>query len=134
MKSKDTLTDRLETQAKARAALLEKAKQKDPASDPEFAARQDARLAAARQREEREAERRRAKEAERERQRAERAAKAQAKAEAERIAVEEAKRRAEEARLAAEAAAKESARLSRKARPAALGLQDLKAALESRGK
>jgi len=74
----DTFADRLEAQAKARQALLEKAKQKDPTNDPEFAARQQARLEAARLREEREAEQRRAKAAAREQQRAERAAKAAA--------------------------------------------------------
>ena len=129
MKNKDTFTDRLEAQAKARQALLEKAKQKDPTNDPEFAVRQQARLEAARLREEREAERRRAKEQERERQRAERAAAAARRA-------EEAARKAEEARLAAEAAAKQAKRVQRAvqtvARPPALGLKDLKAALEGR--
>jgi len=129
LKNKDTFTDRLEAQAKARQALLDKAKQNDPTNDPEFAARQQARLEAARQRDEREAERRRAKEQERERQRAERAAAAARRA-------EEAARKAEEARLAAEAAAKEAKRVQRvaqsQARPAALGLKDLKAALEGR--
>ena len=129
MKTKDTFTDRLEAQAKAKQALLEKAKQKDPTNDPEFAARQQARLEAARIREERDAERRRTKEQERERLRAERAAAATRKA-------EEAARKAEEARIAAEAAAKEAKRAYRAtqavARPASLGLKDLKAALESR--
>jgi Family of unknown function (DUF6481) len=129
LKTKDTFTDRLEAQAKAKQALLEKAKQKDPTNDPEFAARQQARLEAARVREERDAERRRAKEQERERQRAERAAAAARKA-------EETARKAEEARVAAEAAAKEAKRAHRAtqvtARPASLGLKDLKAALESR--
>ena len=134
MKNQDTFTERLEAQAKARLALLEKAKQNDPTNDPEFAARQQARLEAARQRDEREAEQRRTKAAERDKQKVERAAKAAAKIEAERLAAEETKRRAEEARLAAELAAKESARHKNKVRPAALGLQDLKAAMESRGK
>jgi membrane protein involved in colicin uptake len=107
LRNNDTFTDRLEAQAKARQALLEKAKQNDPTNDPEFAARQQARLEAARQREEREAEQRRA---------------------------EEAKRLAVERQAAAEAAAKEALRLSRKIKPAALGLADLKAALEGRGK
>ncbi|HZQ00644.1 MAG TPA: DUF6481 family protein [Reyranella sp.] len=134
MKNKDTFADRLEAQAKAKQALLEKAKKNDPTNDPEFAARQQARLEAARLREEREAELRRAREAERERQKAERLAKAAAKAEAARLAEEERRRKADEARLAAEAAAKEALRQSRKVKPTALGLQDLKAALESRGK
>jgi Family of unknown function (DUF6481) len=51
-----TFADRLETAAKAKQALLEKARQKDPTNDPEFAARQAARIEAARIREEREAE------------------------------------------------------------------------------
>ena len=131
MKNKDTFTDRLEAQAKAKQALLEKAKQKDPTSDPEFAARQQARLEAARLREERDATRRRAKAEERERERAERAAAAARRA-------EEAARNAEEVRLAAEAAAKAAKRTQRAnqstARPAALSLKDLKAAFESRGK
>ena len=130
MKNRDTFTDRLEAQAKARQALLDKAKQKDPTIDPEFAARQQARIEAARLREEREAARRRAKEQERERERAERAAAAARRA-------EEAARKAEEARIAAEAAAKEAKRIQRTTqsavRPPALGLKDLKAALESRG-
>ena len=130
MKIKDTYTDRLEDQAKAKQALLEKAKQKDPTNDPEFVARQQARLQAARIRDEREAERRLAKEQERERQRAERAAAATRKA-------EEAVRKAEETRLAAEEAAKEAKRAYRTqavVRPPSLGLKDLKAALEGRGK
>lgn len=131
MKNKDTFTDRLEAQAKAKQALLDKAKQKDPTNDPEFVARQQARLEAARVREEREAERRRAKEQERERIRAERAAIAAAKA-------AEIARKAEEARLAAEQAAQEAAERARRAvkqpvpKPVALGLKDLKAALEAR--
>jgi hypothetical protein len=130
LKNKDTFTDRLEAQAKARQALLDKAKQKNPTNDPEFLARQQARLEAARLREEREAERRRTREQERERIRAERAAAAAAKA-------AEAARRAEEARLAAETARKEAEERARRAirstpKPAALGLKDLRAALESR--
>jgi len=87
-----TFTDRLETAAKAKQALLEKARQKDPANDPEFAARQAARIAAAREREERETERRNAKLAEHARVKAEREAEAarkaaEAAAEAERIRV-----------------------------------------------
>jgi hypothetical protein len=99
----DTYTDRLETQAKAKQALLEKARLKDPANDPEFAARQQARIEAAKVREERELERRIAKEEEREKLRLEREA--------------EAARKAEEARLAAEAAAIEAERIRRGGRP-----------------
>ena len=133
MRNKD-LNDRLENQAKARAALIEKAKQNDPTSDPEFAARQEARLEAARQREARELERRRAREAEREREKAERAARAAAKAEQQRIAAEAAAKVAAEK---AELAAKEDLRRRRaeaSVKPAGLGLKDLKAALEARGK
>jgi hypothetical protein len=130
LKTKDTFADRLEAQAKAKQALLDKAKQTDPTKDPEFAARQQARLEAARLREERETERRRAREQERERVRAERAALAAAKA-------AEAARKAEEARIAAETARKEAEERARRAirtapKPAQLGLKDLKAALEAR--
>ena len=130
MKNKDTFTDRLEAQAKAKQALLEKAKKSDPTSGPEFVARQPARLGAARIREEREAERRRAVQAERDRVRAERAALAAARA-------AEAARKAEEARLAAEQARKDAEERAKRAirtapKPVQLGLKDLKAALESR--
>jgi colicin import membrane protein len=134
LKNRDTFEDRLEAQAKARAALLEKAKQKDPTNDPEFAARQQARLEAARQREERDAERRRIKAAERERERAERAQRAAAKAEEERRAAEEARRAAEEAKAAAAVAERDAARKRRNVKPASLGLADLKAALEAQAK
>jgi len=130
LKNKDTFTDRLEAQAKAKQALLEKAKKNDPTSDPEFAARQQARLEAPRIRAARAPERRRAVQAERERVRAERAAIAAAKA-------AEAARKAEEARLAAEQARKDAEERARRAirtapKPVQLGLKDLKAALEAR--
>jgi Family of unknown function (DUF6481) len=85
-----TFADRLETAAKAKQALLEKARQKDPSNDPEFAARQAARIEAARLREERETEKRNAKLAEQALVKAEREAEAarkaaEAEAEAERI-------------------------------------------------
>ncbi len=85
-----TFADRLETAAKAKQALLEKARQKDPTNDPEFAARQAARIEAARLREERETEKRTAKLAEQAKVKAEREAEAarkaaEAAAEAERI-------------------------------------------------
>ncbi|MBL6616905.1 MAG: hypothetical protein ISP49_17835 [Reyranella sp.] len=97
MKS-DTLEDRLDAAAKAKQALLDRAKAANRNNDPEFAARQEARLAAARAREEREAERRRARIEARERAVAEKKARkeAQIAAEAERV------RREEEERLAAE--------------------------------
>jgi hypothetical protein len=85
-----TFADRLETAAKAKQALLEKARQKDPTNDPEFAARQAARIEAARIREERETEKRNARLAEQARVKAEREAEAarkaaEAQAEADRI-------------------------------------------------
>ena len=85
-----TFADRLETAAKAKQALLEKARQKDPTNDPEFAARQAARVEAARIREERETEKRNAKMAEQAKVKAEREAEAarkaaEAEAEADRI-------------------------------------------------
>ena len=59
MKSRtDTFADRLETANKAKQALLERARAKDPTKDPEFAARQEARAAAAYARQERESDRR----------------------------------------------------------------------------
>ena len=97
MKS-DTLEDRLDAAAKAKQALLDRAKAANRNNDPEFAARQEARLAAARAREGREAERRRARIEAREREIAEKKARkeAQIAAEAERV------RRAEEEKVAAE--------------------------------
>jgi Family of unknown function (DUF6481) len=85
-----TFSDRLETAAKAKQALLEKARQKDPTNDPEFAARQAARVEAAKVRDARETEKREAKAAEQARVKAEREAEAarkaaEAEAEAERI-------------------------------------------------
>ena len=60
MNSRDTFADRLENAAKAKQALLERARANDRTNDPEFVARQEARAAAARAREERETERRNA--------------------------------------------------------------------------
>lgn len=112
MKTQDTLEDRLDSAAKAKQALLERVRAKDPSKDPEFAARQEARLAAARAREEREAERRQARIAAREREAAERKARkeAQIAAEAERVQREQAERlaaqkRAQDDVLAAQKAA-----------------------------
>jgi hypothetical protein len=130
LNTKDTFTDRLEIQAKAKQALLDKAKKNNPASDPEFAARQQGRLQAARVRDERDAERRRAVQEERDRVRAERAAIVAAKA-------AEAARKAEETRLAAETARQEAEERAKRAvrtapKPVQLGLKDLRAALEAR--
>ena len=68
----ETFTDRLETAAKAKQALLDKARAKDLSKDPEFVARQAARIVAANTRAEREADRQIAKQAERTKQAAER--------------------------------------------------------------
>lgn len=70
MNSRDTFADRLEAAAKAKQALLDRARANDRTKDPEFVARQEARAAAARAREERETERRNAKRAEQEAARA----------------------------------------------------------------
>jgi hypothetical protein len=85
LSSQDTFADRLETAAKAKQALLDRARAKDPTNDPEFVARQEARAAAARAREERETERRNAEIERRNAQRAEREA-ARVKAAADREA------------------------------------------------
>jgi hypothetical protein len=85
LSNQDTFADRLETAAKAKQALLDRARAKDPTKDPEFVARQEARVAAARAREERETERRNAEIERRNAQRAEREA-ARAKAIADREA------------------------------------------------
>ena len=83
----DTFSDRIDAAAQAKQALLDRARAKDPTKDPEFAARQEARLAAERARQEREEERRRTKRAEQEREAAERVARKEAAltAEADRI-------------------------------------------------
>ena len=96
--------DRLSTAAKAKQALLEKARAKNPVNDPEFAARQAERIAASQAREARETERRAAKQAEREREAAEKAAAKIAAAEA--LAAQQ----------AAEAAAREAERIEREVR------------------
>ncbi len=100
-----TFADRLETAAKAKQALLDKARQKDPTNDPEFAARQAARIEAARLREERETERRNAKAAEQARVKAEReteAARKAAEAEAEAERIRQGKRPVSKPALSAE--------------------------------
>ncbi len=100
-----TFADRLETAAKAKQALLEKARQKDPTNDPEFAARQAARIEAARLREERETEKRNAKLAEQAKVKAEReaeAARKAAEAEAEAECIRSGKRPVSKPALSAE--------------------------------
>lgn len=89
----DSFNDRRDNSAKAKQALLDRAKKLAPQNDPEFAKRQAERAAKAKEREEREAAKEAARKAE-----AERLALEKAAAEAERI------RLAEEARIAAEKA------------------------------
>ncbi len=115
MSTKDTFADRLDAAAKAKQALLERARAKDPTNDPEFMARQEARAAAARAREEREVERRNAKLAERERAIAERESK---KAEAIAAEAEAAKRalRKQIEDLASQKATRDARYAARKAR------------------
>lgn len=83
----DTLLDRRDTAAKARQALLEKARSINPINDPDFAARQAARTAANAAREAAAAQRRAARQAEAE---AQAAAAAHRIAEAEKLAAAEA--------------------------------------------
>jgi len=87
-----TFNDRLQEQAKARAALLERARAANPANDPEFAKRQDERKRLAEERETREKARAEAK-AEELRLAAERKiAEEAARIEAEKLAAEEAEK------------------------------------------
>ena len=116
MKSRDTnFSDRLETAAKAKEAQLARARAKDPTKDPEFAARQEARAAAAYARQEREADRQIAKLAEREKESAERDAR---KAEEVALEAERAGRvtRQQAVNLAAQKAARDARYAARKAR------------------
>lgn len=119
MSNRDTFADRLENAAKARQALLERARANDPTKDPEFIARQEARAAAARVREDRETERRNAKRAQLEAERAKALAdrEAQKAAEAAREA-EAAKRslRAQLEALASQKATRDARYAARKAR------------------
>lgn len=110
---KDTFGDRLSTAAKAKQALLERARAK--ANDPGLAERQAAHRAVAAEREERLAKRQAEKKAAEERAAAERAAAEAAKREADRIEAErlEAERIAEADRLVAEAAEQKAARDAR---------------------
>jgi hypothetical protein len=85
-----TFNDRLQEQAKARAALLERARAANPANDPEFAKRQEERKRLAEERETREKARAEAK-AEELRLAAERkVAEEAARIESEKLAIEEA--------------------------------------------
>lgn len=115
MNNRDTFADRLENQAKARQALLERARAKDPTNDPDFAARQEARAAAALLRQQREEERRTAKLAERAKEVADREAK---KAEQIRLEAEQASRslRRQIEDLASQKATRDARYAARKAR------------------
>ena len=115
MNNRDTFEDRLENQAKARQALLKRARAKDPTSDPEFAARQEARAAAARLREQREEERRNAKLAERAKAIADREAKKAEKIKSEGEEAKSALRKQIEM-LAAQKATRDARYAARKAR------------------
>lgn len=81
--------DRLQDQAKARQALLERAKAKAPQNDPEFAKRQAERLRIAQEREARIAAREAEKAAERQREVERKAAEEAARLEAARLEAEE---------------------------------------------
>jgi hypothetical protein len=115
LKSRDTFEDRLETAAKAKEAQLARARAKDPTKDPEFAARQEARAAAAYARQEREADRQIARLAEREKESAERDAR---KAEEIALEAERAGRvtRQQAESLVAQKAARDARYAARKAR------------------
>ncbi|HWD27405.1 MAG TPA: DUF6481 family protein [Rhizomicrobium sp.] len=110
-----TFNDRLEEQAKAKAALLERARKANPANDPEFAKRQEERKRIAEERETREKTR------------------AEARAEELRLAAEQ-KAAAEVARLAAERLAAEEAEKAKRAEADKLVtlLADQKAARDAR--
>jgi Family of unknown function (DUF6481) len=118
---KDTFGDRLDTAAKAKQALLERARAK--ANDPCLAERQAARRAVAAEREERLAKRQAEKKAADERVAAERAAAEAAQREADRLETErlEAERLVEADRLVAEAAEQKAARDARYAARKARG-------------
>ncbi|MFN4166203.1 MAG: DUF6481 family protein [Ferrovibrio sp.] len=122
MKDKDGFAERLGTAAAARKALLDKARALNPANDPDFAARQAARLEASRRREAAEAERKAARLADAERKTAEReAAKAaaEAAAKAEQEALEAARAAKANVKVKSEAelkAARDARYAARKAR------------------
>ena len=85
-----TFNDRLEEQAKARAALLERARKANPANDPEFAKRQEERKRLAEEREAREKTRAEAKAEELRLAGERKLAEEAARIEAEKLAIEEA--------------------------------------------
>lgn len=116
MSAKETsFAERAQASAKAKQALLERAKAMSPANDPGYAERQAARIAAAQARDARLAERKAARIAEEKRQAEESAAAEAARIEAARIAEEErvASERAEADRLVALAAEQKAARDAR---------------------
>lgn len=117
-----SFSDRLSTAAKAREAMLARARAKSPLNDPEFAKRQAERVAREAARQARAAERQAAKQAEIERLAAEKAAVEIARLEALRLAEEEkaAAKRAEMEKLATllvdQKAARDARYAARKAR------------------
>ena len=112
---RDTFADRLNTAAKAKQALLERARANDPTKDPAFAARKAERAAAAAAREARIAEQKAQREAALAREAEEKAAAEAARIEAERLEAEriKAEERAEADRLVALAAEQKAARDAR---------------------
>lgn len=117
-----TFSERQEAAAKARAALLERARAKDPRNDPKFAERQAERMRIAEERAKREEERRLAKIEEQKRLAEQAAAAEAARLEAERLAAEEAERKKNEERgklaqlLADQKAARDRRYAARKSR------------------
>jgi Family of unknown function (DUF6481) len=114
--------DRLQDQAKARQALLERAKAANPANDPDFARRQAERKRIADEREAREQARAEAREAELRAEAERKAAEEAARLEAERLAAEETERKKREEGdklvqlLADQKAARDARYAARKAR------------------
>jgi hypothetical protein len=88
MRGNDTFADRLNVAAKAKQALLERARAKDPTKDPAFAARQAERVAAAAAREARIAQQEEERKAAAIREAEEKAAAEVARIEAERLEAE----------------------------------------------
>lgn len=115
MRGNDTFADRLTTAAKAKQALLERARANDPTKDPAFAQRQAERIAAAAAREARLAEQQAEREAAAAREAEERAAAEAARLLAEKLEAErlEAERIAEGDRLVALAAQQKAERDAR---------------------
>ena len=130
---KDNLADRLGDAAKARQALLAKARAMSPAADPDFAEKQAARVAVGLARDQRESDRRAAKAAEAAQIAADRKAANDAKA-ASRAAADKAERERQEAaaqEIQRDQASREGARLQ-DAASAQAQAADAKAARDAR--